>query len=126
MKIIPQSVYDPVADTYYDQYVNILQPINQFGERNGTNEESDSIEIGIVPAWIDDTETSKGQCLFLELDFNDGETDGNSEYLPISLLESGESEKVGHTSLNFCRILGRYELFQRAAAASNYRQNIYE
>lgn len=31
----------------------------------------------------------------LELDFNDGETDGNSEYLPISLLESGESEKSG-------------------------------
>lgn len=95
VKIIPQSCYDPVYDTYYDQYVNILQPINQFGERIGTNEESDSIEIGIVPAWIDDTETSKGQCLFLELDFNDGETDGNSEYLPISLLESGESEKSG-------------------------------
>lgn len=95
VKIIPQSCYDPVADTYYDQYVNILQPINQFGERIGTNEESDSIEIGIVPAWIDDTKTSKGQCLFLELDFNDGETDGNSEYLPISLLESGESEKSG-------------------------------
>ncbi|OUN70226.1 hypothetical protein [Barnesiella sp. An55] len=96
VKIIPQGRYDSVSDTYYDLYVNILQPINQFGERIGSNEDSNSIEIGIVPAWIDDTETSKGQCLFLELNFGDGEaTSDNSKYLPLSLLDSGESENSG-------------------------------
>ena len=96
VKIIPQGRYDSVSDTYYDLYVNILQPINQFGERIGSNEESNSIELGIVPAWIDDTETSKGPCLFLELNFDDGEaTSDNSKYWPLSLLDSGESEKSG-------------------------------
>lgn len=94
VKIIPQGRYDSVSDTYYDLYVNALQPINQFGERIGSNEESNSIELGIVPAWIDDTETSKGPCLFLELNFDDGEaTSDNSKYWPLSLLDSGESEK---------------------------------
>lgn len=95
LRIIPGGYHDPVSGTDYDLAINILQPVNQFGERSGKNEEGNSIEIGIVPAWIDDTETSKGQCIFLDLNFDDGDSEAgnNSVYRPIEMLEAGEDEK---------------------------------
>lgn len=95
LRVIPGGYHDPVSGTDYDLAINILQPVNQFGERSGKNEEGNSIEIGIVPAWIDDTETSKGQCIFLDLNFDDGDSEAgnNSVYRPIEMLEAGEGEK---------------------------------
>jgi len=47
------------------KYYNRLEPINQFGKYE-VDEDADDIELGCVPAWIDDTDEELGPCLFLE------------------------------------------------------------
>jgi hypothetical protein len=57
-------------------------PVNQFG-RKVIDKDADDVEINIVPAWIDYTDETLGQCLFLECGQMDAaevweeETDGN-------------------------------------------------
>ena len=50
----------------YDR-ICILQPINMFGDKIVNENNDNAIELDFVPAWIDETEESKGNCLFLEL-----------------------------------------------------------
>ena len=50
----------------YDR-ICVLQPINQFGDKIVDENNEDAIELDFVPAWIDETETSKGNCLFLNI-----------------------------------------------------------
>ena len=53
-----QKIYDRIC---------ILQPINMFGDKIVDENNDNVIELDFVPAWIDETEESKGNCLFLEL-----------------------------------------------------------
>lgn len=55
------------TDTTYNwyKYYNRLEPVNQFGKRVA-NKNAEDTELNIVPAWIDDTDETLGQCLFLE------------------------------------------------------------
>ena len=57
------NVRDEVHHWY--KYYNRLEPINQFGALY-YGKEADEVELKIVPAWIDDTDEDKGQCLFME------------------------------------------------------------
>ena len=50
----------------YDR-ICVLQPINQFGDKIMDKENDDAIELDFVPAWIDETEPTKGNCLFLDI-----------------------------------------------------------
>ena len=56
----------PTGRDIYDR-ICILQPINMFGDKIMDENKEDAIELDFVPAWIDETEESKGYCLFLEL-----------------------------------------------------------
>lgn len=47
------------------RYYYRLEPVNQFGKLE-VDEDADTVELDIVPAWIDDTEDKYGQCIFLE------------------------------------------------------------
>ena len=51
----------------YDR-ICILQPVNVFGDRIVDENTDNDIEVEFVPAWIDETEESKGNCLFLEIE----------------------------------------------------------
>ena len=58
-------VYTTDTDYYWYKYYNRLEPVNQFG-RKVVDKNADDTELRIVPAWIDDTDETLGQCLFLE------------------------------------------------------------
>ena len=58
-------LYSTDEDYNYYIYTNRLMAVNEFGKRL-VDKEAEDVEINIVPAWIDDTEESLGQCLFLE------------------------------------------------------------
>lgn len=92
-----------------DVYDNIcvLQPVNVFGDKITSEDSSNDIEIEFVPAWIDETEESKGNCLFLDVaSFSEDETGGSRpadagtekdpteiQQTPIALrLQEGEKE----------------------------------
>ena len=55
-----------VGREIYDR-ICILQPINVFGDRIVDENNDNAIELDFVPAWIDETEASKGNCLFLDI-----------------------------------------------------------
>lgn len=94
--------------TYYT-----LQPVNTFGGRIvDDSEDADQTEIEFVPAWIDDTDETFGQCLFLSFsgyDEDDAESstsgfrdpyDRKAEMdatlyqpWPVQMLQHGEKEK---------------------------------
>lgn len=50
----------------YDR-IHILQPINVFGDKIVDENSDNDIELDFVPAWIDETDPEKGNCLFLEV-----------------------------------------------------------
>ena len=50
----------------YDR-ICILQPINMFGDKIVDENNDNAIEIEFVPVCIDETEASKGNCMFLDL-----------------------------------------------------------
>lgn len=52
-------------DSKYYEYTNRLEAVNQFGRRV-VDKDAEDVELNIVPAWIDDTDETYGQCLFLE------------------------------------------------------------
>ena len=55
-----------LGEKLYDR-ICILQPINVFGDKIVDESNEDAIELDFVPAWIEETESSKGNCLFLEI-----------------------------------------------------------
>lgn len=57
----------PTGLIVYD-YNCVLQPINVFGPRVIDEDSDNEIELEFVPAWIDETDSSKGKCLFLDFD----------------------------------------------------------
>ena len=56
--------YKKVGESKMYKYYNRLLPVNQFGERF-VSEDSDDIEMKIVPAWIEGTDDTYGNMLFL-------------------------------------------------------------
>lgn len=50
---------------HWYKYYNRLEPVNEFG-RWVYDKEAEDLEMGIVPAWIDETDTEHGKMLFLE------------------------------------------------------------
>lgn len=62
---------------YYRLYE--LIPVNIFGDREIDAEKSHTIEIGIVPAWIDDIDAEKGKCIFLDVPDDGVEVDDEYE-----------------------------------------------
>ena len=68
-----QKMYDRIC---------VLQPINQFGDKIVDKDNEDAIELDFVPAWIDETEASKGNCLFLDIPGYDEEESSTSGTRP--------------------------------------------
>ena len=97
-----QSVYNShhnVTNNYY-LYTNRLEPVNQFGKRVA-DKDADDIELYIVPAWIDDTDETLGQCLFLEC----GELDS-----AMAWSEDGDGGNIsGRTQSSYSTRSGSYE-----------------
>lgn len=61
---VKTSTFDTVEFRWY-KYFNRLEPVSQFGAII-YDKEAAEVELGIVPAWIDDTDEQHGQVLFLE------------------------------------------------------------
>ncbi len=89
----------------YNQKV-VLQPVNVFGDRIEDEDSGNDIELELVPAWIDETEESKGNCLFLEPGSYSEDTDtdtvdeSDKDYrnriiqpASASTIEAGEKDK---------------------------------
>ena len=58
-------IYHDDTDYNYYIYTNRLMAVNEFGKKM-VDKEAEDVEINIVPAWIDYTDETLGQCLFLE------------------------------------------------------------
>lgn len=58
-------LFNDDSDYNYYKYTNRLMPVNQFGKKL-VDKEAEDVELNIVPAWIDYTDDSLGQCIFLE------------------------------------------------------------
>ncbi len=70
----------------YDR-ICILQPINVFGEKVHDEASANEIELEFVPACIDETEESKGNCLFLDMagyDETSTSVDDNTDRTPMT------------------------------------------
>ena len=85
------------GETYnYYEYTNRLEPVNQFGRRV-VDKDADDVELNIVPAWIDDTDETFGQCLFLEC----GQMDSAAVY-------TEETDEEGNTTSTTTNPNGTY------------------
>jgi hypothetical protein len=82
-------LYHDDKDYNYYKYTNRLMPVNQFG-RKMTDKDAEDVELNIVPAWIDYTDESLGQCFFLEC----GEMNSAIEW-------TEETDENGNTSSGF-------------------------
>ncbi len=83
----------------------ILQPVNVFGSKYDNDELENTIELDFVPAWIDETEVSKGNCLFLDIESYDedestdatrpSESDNDEVviYQPLAMQQLANGEK---------------------------------
>lgn len=88
------------------RYYNRLLPVNQFGERF-ISEDSDNIEIKIVPAWIEGTDEKYGNMLFLncgDMGSNenwvlseDGTVSGGDDYIWSGVTENTR----GHDGIDY-------------------------
>ncbi len=83
--------YKKINDTSFYRYYNRLLPVNQFGE-NYVGEDAQDIELKIVPAWIEGTDDTYGNVLFLDC----GEM-GSKDGWTITEDESGSSSSYGGT-----------------------------
>lgn len=75
-----------------NEYYMCLQPVNQFGEHIvNESEDAKSIKLDFVPAWIDELDEDKGNCLFLKFS-NYDETNPEGERIGgvIQTAEEGE------------------------------------
>ena len=59
------AFYKKIDDSSYYRYYNRLLPVNQFGERYA-GENAEDVELKIVPAWIEGTDDTYGNVLFLD------------------------------------------------------------
>lgn len=83
----------------------VLQPVNVFGSKYDNDELENTIELDFVPAWIDETEISKGNCLFLDIESYDedestdatrpSESDNDEVviYQPLAMQQLANGEK---------------------------------
>lgn len=100
-----ELVDNGVVKQYYTYRICTLQPINIFGDKVVSEDISNEIELDFVPVCIDETEESKGNCIFLNVgDFDEsalGEHDREpteeeeqlsdvSQPVPINILDRGE------------------------------------
>ena len=65
----------PSGIEVYDR-ICVLQPLNVFGDKIVDENNENVIELEFVPAWIDETEPTKGHCIFLDLPAYDEVTTG--------------------------------------------------
>jgi hypothetical protein len=82
-------LYHDDKEYKYYKYTNRLMPVNQFG-RKVTDKDAEDVELNIVPAWIDYTDESLGQCFFLEC----GEMNS-------AIVWTEETDENGNTSSGF-------------------------
>ena len=82
-------LYHDDKEYKYYKYTNRLMPVNQFG-RKVTDKDAEDVELNIVPAWIDYTDESMGQCFFLEC----GEMNS-------AIVWTEETDENGNTSSGF-------------------------
>jgi hypothetical protein len=80
-------------------YYCALQPLNMFGGHIiDDSDDADETEVEFVPAWIDETDTTYGNCIFLEpssYDETDVDDDTSSELAqthPVATLTTGEED----------------------------------
>ena len=71
----------PTGRDIYDR-ICVLQPINVFGDKIVDEDNEGCIELDFVPVWIDDTEASKGSCMFLDCGSYDEETTSTAGQRP--------------------------------------------
>ncbi len=88
-----------------------LQPVNVFGDRVADGQSENTVELELVPAWVDSTEESKGKCLFLDIAAFDEEvadttldTDPGRVYQPIAAQLLAGGEPSGERAQYFDRI----------------------
>jgi hypothetical protein len=82
-------------------YYCALQPINQFGGHIvSDDDDATETEVEFVPAWIDDTDSTYGKCLFLDpasYDEETGEEDDDTTTVaqpyPVATLIAGEKDR---------------------------------
>ena len=86
--------------SHWYQYYNRLEPINQFGEYI-VDKDAEQIELGFVPAWIDETDEELGACLFLECG-----NMGDAEEWTVETSEDGNTTVTGSGSFGGSRSTG--------------------
>ena len=59
------ELYEKIDDNSFYKYYNRLLPVNAFGERYA-GEDAEDVELKIVPAWIEGTDDTYGNVLFLD------------------------------------------------------------
>jgi hypothetical protein len=96
-----ESQYDTDKKKMRWYYYCALQPINQFGGHIvSDDDDATETEVEFVPAWIDDTDSTYGKCLFLDpasYDEETGEEDDDTTTLaqpyPVATLIAGEKDR---------------------------------
>ncbi|MBQ0073535.1 MAG: hypothetical protein KBT34_05030 [Prevotella sp.] len=59
------SVFGTGGTTNFYLHYYKLKPVNRFGERFA-DRDAEELELKIIPAWIDETDSAHGPCVFLE------------------------------------------------------------
>ena len=94
-----------VGEKLYDR-ICILQPINVFGDKIVDESNENTIELDFVPAWIEETDATKGNCIFLEMgSYEEEDTggtrptedDGTTIYQPIAMQQLAVGEQQEKT-----------------------------
>ena len=94
--------YEKINDSSYYKYYNRLLPVNQFGERYA-GEDAEDVELKIVPAWIEGTDDTYGNVLFLdcgEMGSKDGWTITEDETGTSSSASFGGTRNYGTSTVD--------------------------
>lgn len=96
------SISDHERNIY--KYYYRLMPVNEFGAKV-VDKKADSIEINIIPAWIDDTDDEHGPCIFMECGDLDESTTWKQDTTGIS----------GQSSNNYSRNINDHPQVRRSS-----------
>ncbi len=90
--IKPDGRRDDPQDITYTRYK--LMRINVFGESLYDKDSGNSVELNIVPAWLDETE--RGNCIFLDLPELADDSVSCDTLLSMEIEQGEKSEKEGY------------------------------